>query len=77
VRGKPQLGCKHLQDTFEVAEYLVVPDTNDFVAKRIEIGIALPISFAIGVLATVDFNDQVSLAADEIDVIRPYWPAAA
>jgi len=69
VRGNPQLGCKHLQHAVEIAENLVVPDTHDAIAERIQVSVAALIGCAVGMLATIDFDDEAPLAADKVNVI--------
>jgi hypothetical protein len=56
VRGNLELGCKHLQHAFEIAENLVIPDTDHPVAERGQEGIAAPIGCAIGMLPAIDLG---------------------
>jgi hypothetical protein len=66
VRGNLQLGSEHLQHAFEIAENLVVPEPDDPITERIEVCVAAPIGCAVGVLPTIDLDDETLLAAYEV-----------
>jgi hypothetical protein len=72
VRGFFELGLEHLQHAFEVFEYLVVPDPDDLVPERSQNCVPLGICCAVGMLAAVDLDDQMPLAADKVGVVGSY-----
>jgi len=72
VRGFFELGSEHLQDAFDVLEYLVVPDPDDLVAEPDQQCVPLAICRALCMLAAVDFDDQMPFAADEVRAVGTY-----
>jgi len=72
VRGFFQLGSEHLQDAFDVLEYLIVPDPDDLVAEPRQKCVTLAICRALRVLAAVELDDQMPLAADKVRGVGTY-----
>lgn len=55
------------EDTIYVAQYMVVPETQNPVAFRREIVIANAVPDVVCVLASIDLDYQLSIAADKIN----------
>lgn len=72
MRGFFQLGLEHLQDAFDILEYLVVPDPDDLVAEPGQKCVPLAICHVIRVLTAIDLDDQMPLAADEVGIEGTY-----
>ena len=70
MRGNLEFVCEHLQHASEVAENFVVPDANDSVANCIKVSIAAPIGCAVGMLPTIDLDDETLLTTQEVHVVR-------
>src|SRR6266851_331991 len=64
-------GGQGLQNALDVREDIVVPDAKYAVAEGCEVSIANFIGRAIGMLPTIDLDNQTLLSTDEIDVIAP------
>jgi hypothetical protein len=70
VRGlSPQFGDQRFENAVDVLDNVIVPDADDAVAERVQIGITLSICSAFGVLTAVDLDDDVPITASEVDVI--------
>jgi len=57
VRGPFELGQQHLQNTLEVFKYLVVPDPDNAIAKRVQFGITHSVSWTVGMLSAINLDD--------------------
>ena len=69
VRGLFEFGFEHFQNALDVAENVVVPDANDTIATRGEIGITDLVGTTAGVLPAIDLDDQLPFATDEVDIV--------
>jgi hypothetical protein len=62
-----QNGLKHAID---VLQHFIVPESNDAIAFRLEECCPRGVAF-LGVLTSIDFNDQAGINASEVD---NEWP---
>jgi len=65
----PQFGQQGLKYAVYVLDDLVIPNPDYPIIDRCQITVALLISGAVSVLATVDFDDQALFTADEVNVV--------
>ncbi len=72
MRGCFKLGSEHLQHAFDVLEYLIVPDPDDLVTDLSQKCVPPAICRALRMLAAVDLDDQMPLAADKVRVVGTY-----
>ena len=72
MRGFFELGLEHLQHAFDVLEYLVVPDPDDLVTEPGQKSVSLVILLVVRMLAAVDLDDQILLAADKVGIVGAY-----
>jgi error-prone DNA polymerase len=66
-RQRAQRLTQNQQDSFHIPQHVVVPESEDAVAPRLEPGAAN--STVIGMLPAIDLDDQRSLRTEEIDDI--------
>jgi hypothetical protein len=66
--GDAGLDCRAdgAADTFEIAQYLIVPEVKNDVAVSTETGVALSIALA-PMLPSIDLDDQRCLDAEKVD----------
>ena len=69
MRGRPRRRCRedYLPDAFDIAQHLVIPESQHTIAMFAEPSIAHGVSSALGMLATVNLDDQPFLSTDEIN----------
>jgi len=67
VRGFFELRSEHRDDAFGVRQNIVVPDSDDAIARGRELSITMLIGNTVGVLSAIDFDDHSPLAANEVD----------
>ena len=60
-------GNDHFQNAIPIAQDIRTPETENAVAFRLEPSITLDITFALGMLSAIDFDDQTSVMTNEID----------
>ena len=64
-----QLRQNDAENAFPVTQYLRIPKSQHLISLRRERGIACVVLWIIGVLTTVNFDDELPLATNEIDDI--------
>ena len=62
-----------MENAVQALHNLIIPDPNHAIAEGRQIAIALPIRGAVGVLATVDLDNQPPLTTSKVGVVRPDW----
>jgi hypothetical protein len=65
-----QLRKDHRQHTVFIGQYLRIPESQNLITLRSERGIARKVTWIVGVLSSIDFDDESFLATHEIDDIR-------
>jgi hypothetical protein len=63
-----ELGQQYFENSGDVVYHVIVPDADDAIAKSSQIGIALSICSAFGVLTAVDLDNDMPVTAREISV---------
>jgi hypothetical protein len=58
-----------LENPVKIVDDIVVPDVDHAVAKGAQPPVALLVCGTFRLLATVEFDDQAPLAANEVDII--------
>src|SRR5215475_10012789 len=58
------------QDTVFVGQYLRIPESQNLITLRSERGITRKVAWIVGVLSSIDLDDESFLATHEIDDIR-------
>jgi hypothetical protein len=73
VRGRRGRRCCEdcVPNAFDISQHFVIPETQDAVAMFDEPVIADGVASVIGVLATIDPDDEPLLSTDKIRDIRP------
>jgi hypothetical protein len=64
-----KLGQEGLENTVEILNDIVVPDADYAITEGAEVAVALVVFLTSEMLAAVEFDDQASLAANEVDVV--------
>jgi len=72
-----QLRQNMAADVIAVFQDLVVPEAQDAETLCAEEGVAVEVATVLGVLASVDFDDEFRLEADEIKDVATQWYLAA
>ena len=72
IRSKPSIeSCDdRLANAVQVVNDLGVPESEDAVPAREQASIATIVGFTLGMLASIEFDQQLGLAAGEISKIR-------
>jgi len=61
----------HFQDAVSIAQDIGIPKAKNPVALRFKPPITLGVAFVLRVLPAIDFDDQASLMANELDNEAP------
>jgi len=79
VRGilGPQHRLKPLQYAFCIAEHVVIPKTENAIAKSLQSCRTHRVANIVSMLTAVDFHDELRFKADKIDDKTINWPLAA
>jgi len=64
-----EAGQEGLENPGKIVDDIVVPDVDHAVAKGAQPTVALLVCSTLRVLATVEFDDQAPLAANEVDIV--------
>jgi hypothetical protein len=68
MRGRRRRRCRedYFPDAFDIAQHLVIPESQHTIAMFSEPSIAHGVASALGMLAAIDLDDKPFLATDEI-----------